>query len=1534
MLRTMKKQLPKVLVWFMLCNSLASLFVLQAYAAVSPLVIEAEAYAKQYGIQSTGSGIGYADSNDWLRYDQVDLTGYTQVDLTANILKTNARIELIINAQENGNSLVGGTVIGTLSGVPTADTNSSTSYATRTIMLNQIVSGSRNLYVRFGDTNGGFTYGIANVDKFTFTRQQVSANADLKQLAVSEGNLSPAFQPGITSYEWSVYGESSQVTITPQVMDTGYASLTINGAAHANNTPYSVNLNEEDSLAIAVTAESGAVKLYNVSIGRASTAPVVIEAEAYASQRGIQPVTSGIGYVDSNDWVRYDNVDLTDKKVIDVYANVLKTSTRMDFIIDATDDGTTLSGGTLIARLNGVAAADPNTSASFALHPVTLNQQVSGTHTLYIRFGDVNSGSSFGLANIDKYVVKSISYKNSDLKDIRLGSGAVLSPSFSTGVYTYTASTAGLTSVDVTAELAFPQLASIKINGTAQASGTAKSIPLIRGSNPVTIQAIAQDGTARTYTLTIENTGSVLRLEGESFQATGGASASTSGASQNGVTADLVNGAIGGTNNNDWARFDQVNLTPGYTDLTLRYATPADGVSVEVWLDSTVEYYDNVRSGLVGGTKLTSFKISGSERTASYTAFKTKTIALDPFTSGTHTVYLLFKGTDYGVMNVDWIEFNRNSFANADLSSIKVDEKSILSPAFNSNVTTYQVDVFDDVNTLELLPVVKDPLASAVTINGESWNPGTMYSVQTDAVSSVVIVVTGEEGGSKTYTLNINRRPLLMDVYVSTAGNDTNSGSLSSPFRTIARAVSQAAPGRGATIHLGVGVFEVAAVQLPQQTNLIGAGTGLTTIKASLMKAVTSYKQGDVTLYALQGRGLHDLSISGFTLEGQINATDLAHGGILLNNVTNVQLHDVVVQNFSYNGIWLENSVGSSIYNTAVYDTAYGNQQACLGNIMIGNMTDGSLHDIRIRETRGTYGIKAARSDTFNEGNGAFVPNSLLTHLTRVNMYNLDIDLRQRGLWGVGQPNIAIEMPGAITEEVEIFNSRFADSVSLISTEHLPEKSVRVHHNQFIAEKAGANGYTYAIEVTMENLEIDHNYFSNGYYPIASFGKKEGGHKIHHNVFDGIDGLRFLSYGNGLDDSTITNNVFRLTDSLETNWKGVVPFLYMNNGSSDRVAIERNLFISSTVRNDVDLIALGANASLGGSFTVKDNLFSNWKPYGTNPLEADPKLSYNDFRLASDSPAYGLGFEDIDVEPFGLPQSFFFAQPSEPIDRIYVREAGEVLTSPSLEGQPGDNLELAVTARTTGGTYKAIADSVVSYSAEDVSGSGVVSVNSQGVVSMLAHGMAKVTAVVNDAVSGTKTSSLYIQVTDEIAPTATVAYSTTSPTNEEVVATITASEPVTIVNNGGSASYTFTHNDSFTFEFVDAAGNAGTVAASAGNIDKTAPTMTVELDPSVIDENNHKLVTVNAAVAAADGDSGVASIVLRSITSNEPDNGTGDGNTTTDIQDAAFGTFDTVFRVSAERAGDGSGRSYTVVYAATDYAGNETTVAATVIVPH
>jgi hypothetical protein len=117
-------------------------------------------------------------------------------------------------------------------------------------------------------------------------------------------------------------------------------------------------------------------------------------------------------------------------------------------------------------------------------------------------------------------------------------------------------------------------------------------------------------------------------------------------------------------------------------------------------------------------------------------------------------------------------------------------------------------------------------------------------------------------------------------------------------------------------------------------------------------------------------------------------------------------------------------------------------------------------------------------------------------------------------------------------------------------------------------------------------------------------------------------------------------------------------------------------------------------------------------------------------------------------------------------------------------------------------------------------------------------------------------------------------------------------------------------------------------------VDTTPPTIAVDLDPEVLWPPNHKLVEIEATVTVEDICDPSPIFILLSITSNEPQNDGGDGDTAPDIVDAAVGTADVDFKLRAERSGLGDGRKYTIVYLAQDASGNVALGDACVTVPH
>src|SRR5439155_1727971 len=101
-------------------------------------------------------------------------------------------------------------------------------------------------------------------------------------------------------------------------------------------------------------------------------------------------------------------------------------------------------------------------------------------------------------------------------------------------------------------------------------------------------------------------------------------------------------------------------------------------------------------------------------------------------------------------------------------------------------------------------------------------------------------------------------------------------------------------------------------------------------------------------------------------------------------------------------------------------------------------------------------------------------------------------------------------------------------------------------------------------------------------------------------------------------------------------------------------------------------------------------------------------------------------------------------------------------------------------------------------------------------------------------------------------------------------------------------------NQSRSASAVDLAGNTASVTVNGISIDRTPPTLACSATPSVLWPPDHKLVNVSTAVNVIDSLSGSAGFLLQSTTSNEPDDGLGDGDTANDIQGWDIGTPDII----------------------------------------
>lgn len=111
------------------------------------------------------------------------------------------------------------------------------------------------------------------------------------------------------------------------------------------------------------------------------------------------------------------------------------------------------------------------------------------------------------------------------------------------------------------------------------------------------------------------------------------------------------------------------------------------------------------------------------------------------------------------------------------------------------------------------------------------------------------------------------------------------------------------------------------------------------------------------------------------------------------------------------------------------------------------------------------------------------------------------------------------------------------------------------------------------------------------------------------------------------------------------------------------------------------------------------------------------------------------------------------------------------------------------------------------------------------------------------------------------------------------------------------------------------------------------PAVSLSLSSDVLWPADGKMHEIEATITGGDACGPSPYVELISVESNEPDSGLGNWDCENDIQEHEIGTDDRVFRLRAEHSKGGE-RVYTVTYLVIDGCDKETTIEATVTVPH
>jgi hypothetical protein len=166
---------------------------------------------------------------------------------------------------------------------------------------------------------------------------------------------------------------------------------------------------------------------------------------------------------------------------------------------------------------------------------------------------------------------------------------------------------------------------------------------------------------------------------------------------------------------------------------------------------------------------------------------------------------------------------------------------------------------------------------------------------------------------------------------------------------------------------------------------------------------------------------------------------------------------------------------------------------------------------------------------------------------------------------------------------------------------------------------------------------------------------------------------------------------------------------------------------------------------------------------------------------------------------------------------------------------------------------------------------------------------------------------------------------------------VDACDPAVSVVIDGSVNVSETGDYVIRYNATDGSGNeAAKVMRTVHVVDTTGPNIVFDLTTTSLWPPNHKMHVVATGISASDLCDTQLALQAGdvSVTSNEPINGQGDGNTDFDweVIDNGDDSFDLLLR--AERDGSKTGRIYTITVEVTDASMNTATAAGTVTVGH
>lgn len=713
---------------------------------------------------------------------------------------------------------------------PTVNESHATVTVNGTTVTSGVASGSISLSVGSNNISIIVTAqsGATKTYTISVTRAAatLSSDATLSSLAISSGTLSPTFSSGTTSYTDSVDNGVSSVTVTPTVNES-HATVTVNGTTVTSGVASgSISLSVgSNNITISVTSQNGTVNNYTINVIRAAAAlsTDATLASLTLSNGSLSPSFTGAttAYTDS---VSNGVSSLT----------VTPTASQSSSVI--TVNGTTVTSG----------SASGSISLSVGSNTITIS--VTAPDNLTTKTYVITVTRAAAVSN------------DSTLRSLTISAGT-LSPSFSSGISSYTDSVINAVSSLTVTPTASQSASIITVNGTVVTSGSASSlINLGVGSNTITIGITAPDGSSsQSYIITVTR-------------------AAPASSGDNTLSSLVVSSG---------------SLTPTFSGNVTSYRNSVANGVVSVTVTPTVN--ESHATVTVNGTVVTSGSASGS-------------ISLNV---GDNTVNIVVTAQDTTIKTYTINVIRASTLSNdSSLSGLTI-SSGTLSPTFNTNTLIYTDTVSNGVSSVTVTPTATQT-NSTIKVNGASilsGNASQSISLTPGVAKTITILVTAPDGTSfQSYVITVTRavsgtsidaslRSLAISgvvlspsfsasnfSYSSIVGNDVNSVTVTSTVNESHATVkvngtAVASGSASSAISLNIGINTITIIVTAQNTSvtntyvisiirsapLLSNDATLSALTLSIGSLAPSFSRGTISYSAYVNKEIDSIIITPIT---------------------------------------------------------------------------------------------------------------------------------------------------------------------------------------------------------------------------------------------------------------------------------------------------------------------------------------------------------------------------------------------------------------------------------------------------------------------------------------------------------------------------------------------------------------------------------------------------------------------------------------------------------------------------------------------